>query len=148
MIEKWIALRQWWEQTDVLEKGPSETEYFILLSLYPIIYFLSGIFHEIGHISGAILTGVPIIDIQFTSTAFIVIVNSYEKNTVFAKLLGGLFQGAFFSCVSIRYRPLRFVSVSCLIYAVAEALCVPELMEICAFVSEIIGGLVVIKCAW
>ena len=143
-----MSFRQWWEQTEVLSKGPSKAEYFILISLYQPLYLVSGVIHEFGHVTGAILTGVPIIDVEFTARAFIAVVNSFEKNTVFARLLGGLFQGAFFLCLSIRYRPLRFVPFSCLIYAIAEAFYIPMLMRACAFVSEIIGVIVVIKFAW
>ena len=149
MNEKWKTFRQWWEsEEELLKRGPSKSEYVVLILLYPFLYFLSGVLHEFGHIVGALVSGTTIIEIKFATNVFSVSVNAFGKNLILAKLLGGGFQGMFFLILSKRYSPLYLVASSCFVYAVAEATGLSALMIICAFVSEIIGGLIVIYYAW
>ncbi len=144
-----MAFRQWLEsEEELLNKGPSKSEFFVLILLYPSIYLLSGVLHELGHIVGAIVTGVTITEIKFTASVFSVSVNAFRNNLTLAKLLGGGFQGMFFLILSKRYRLLKIVVGSCFIYALAELAGSFYLMLICAFVSEIIGHLIIIYYAW
>jgi hypothetical protein len=144
-----MVFRQWWESNEeMLNKGPSKSEFFLLILLYPFLYFLSGLFHELGHIVGAMISGVTIVEIKFTANVFSVSVNAFQKNLILTKLLGGGFQGMFFLIVSKRYRFLSIVVGSCFVYAIAEVASFSTLMIICAFVSEIIGHLIVIHYAW
>ncbi|MHA2149714.1 MAG: hypothetical protein ACXACG_05810 [Candidatus Thorarchaeota archaeon] len=130
------------------KKGPSKSEFLFLILLYPSLYFLSGFIHELGHIVGAIVSGVTIVEIKFIANVFSVSVNAFRKNLILTKLLGGGFQGMFFLIVSKRYRFLNIVVGSCFVYALAEAAGLSALMGLCAFVSEIVGNLIVIYYAW
>ena len=149
VYETWMIFRQWWEsEEELLNKGPSKSEFFILILLYPSLYLLSGFIHELGHIVGAMVSGVTIVEIKFTANVFSVSVNAFRKNLILAKLLGGGFQGMFFLIVSKRYRFLNIVVGSCFVYSLAEAAGLSALMVICASVSEIVGHLFVIYRAW
>jgi len=149
MKEKWIAFRQRWEsEEELLSTGPSKSEYFSLTIIYAFLYLASGLIHEIGHVVGALLSETPIITFVFTPTVFAVNVNSFGKSLTFARLLGGLFQGAFFLPLSRRYRFMYLVTFSCFVYAVAEAIGFQTLMMLCAFISEIVGNLIVIYLAY
>jgi hypothetical protein len=143
-----MTFRQWWEnEEELLNKGPSKSELFLLIMLYPSLYFFSGFIHELGHVVGAIVSGVTIVEIKFTANVFSVSVNAFRKNLILTKLLGGGFQGMYFFIVSKRYRFLNIIVVSCFVYAIAEAAGFSALMVICAFVSEIVGHLLVIYYA-
>lgn len=148
-MERWVAFRHRWEsEEELLRVGPSKSEYFILLLLFPYLYLFSGGLHELGHILGAMLSGVPIVVVIFSSTVFSVGINSFGKDVIFVKFLGGIFQGMFFLPLFHRYRPLYLVSFSCFVYAVAETFGCQVLMMICAFFAEIVGCLIVICLAF
>jgi hypothetical protein len=146
--KKWTEFRHWWESEEELQSnGPSKSEYFILIILYPLLYLLSGIFHELGHFIGAIITGAPVVGVDFKLFGFSVSVNGFGKDLTMTRLLGGFFQGVFLLPFSKRYDPLRIASIFCFIYAIAEALRLEIVMLISAFISEIIVCLVIIVLA-
>ena len=147
--EKWVAFRHYWEsEEELLSVGLSKSEYFFLLLIYPYLYLLSGVFHELGHIIGAMIVGVPILGVHFGLFGFSVSVIGFWGDLTVARLMGGLFQGLFLSFFAHRYRFLWSVTAACFVYAIAEASGVLWLMFVCAFFSEIIGTLIIIYLAY
>ena len=148
LMERWGAFRHYWEsEEELLSVGPSKSEYFFLLLLYPYLYLLSGLFHELGHIIGAMVIGIPVLGVHFGWFGFSVSVIGFWEDFTIARLMGGLFQGLFLSVFAHRYRFLWFVTAACFVYAIAEAAGVLWLMFVCAFFSEIVGTLIVIYLA-
>lgn len=139
---------QWESKEELLRVGPSKSEYFFLLLIYPYLYLLSGLLHELGHIVGALVSGAPIVMVSFAPTVFSVTVNGFGRSLTFAKLMGGVFQGTIFLALTQRFRVLWSVTMACFIYAMAEAAGIPWLMFICAFFSEIIVTLIIIYLAY
>jgi hypothetical protein len=145
----WMNFRQQWEsREELLREGPSKSEYFLLLFIYPYLYLFSGVVHELGHIVGALVSGAPIVMVSFAPAVFSVTVNGFGRSLTFAKLMGGVFQGTIFVALSHRYRVMWSVTTACFIYAVAEAVGITWLMFVCAFFSEIIVTLIIIYLAY
>ncbi|MFX1579570.1 MAG: hypothetical protein ACFFBJ_07960 [Promethearchaeota archaeon] len=145
----WMNFRQQWEsREELLREGPSKSEYFFLLLIYPYLYLFSGVVHEFGHIMGALVSGAPIVMLSFAPTVFSVTVNGFGRSLTFAKLMGGVFQGTIFLALTQRFRVLWSVTIACFVYAVAEVAGIPWLMFVCAFFSEIIVTLTIIYLAY
>ena len=120
--EIWIAFRHYWEsEEELLSVGPSKSEYFFLLLLYPYLYLLSGVVHELGHIIGATITGVPVLGVHFGLFGFSVSVIGLGNDLTLTMVMGGLFQGLFLSVFAHRYKFLWSVTTACFAYAIAEA---------------------------
>jgi hypothetical protein len=148
LMERWVAFRHYWEsEEELLRAGPSKSEYFFLVLIYPYLYLLSGIIHELGHVIGALIAGDPIVMISLTPTVFSVTVQGIGRSLILARSMGGLFQGMFLSVFAQRYRFLWSVTAACFVYAIAEATGVLWLMFVCSFFSEIVGTLIIIYLA-
>ena len=149
LTEKWTAFRHYWEsEEELLSVGPSKSECFLLLLIYPYLYLLSGVFHELGHIIGIVTIGAPVISVHFGLFGFSVSTIGFWEDLTLARLMGGLFQGLFLSFFAHRYRFLWFVTAACFVYAIAEAAGVLWLMFVCALFFEIVGTLIVIYLAY